>query len=237
MISKFQAFNNRIKKIYTYIFSIFIYVFLITKGYKNVSAFKVKSWHKGYFYFKARDLIHGDVFIKGSLFDSCLRNEEYFSSKINCQIEGVRIPDIYKTISFSFSTLVFIQFLKGTESLNEVSPCQALSIYRFILYCNENDIILRDLKKDNILTDGEVLYFIDFTYAHDRNPNKGFTLLENQSILSDLGREYRPDNYVWDDFYSLLILGKELSFKHDLLLKIEKSIGRFTVDMRSDYVS
>ena len=111
-------------------------------------------------------------------------------------------------------------------------------------------IIHRDIKLDNFLVSNNRLKIIDFTFANS-NINKDFKELDTRNsdncfILEALGNGLNPTPFLWDDYYSLCTILKQITNNVGVdrriklvnyIKKIEKCIGKdeYTVKCNTRY--
>jgi serine/threonine protein kinase len=117
-----------------------------------------------------------------------------------------------------------------SESMNII-----ISMIEIVEALHNLNIVHRDIKMDNFIVVDKKLLLIDFLFcidAHGQNRFRELTLnvRNSKNVLKHMNYSGKPDDYIWDDAYSLLQIYKIISKKHHIekkiKSKIEKSIGK-----------
>ncbi|KJG09232.1 hypothetical protein UB40_13835 [Photobacterium kishitanii] len=102
-------------------------------------------------------------------------------------------------------------------------------IYEIVYKINQNGIFFRDLKRDNILILNDRVVFFDFSFMYENSPD--VVKVRDKHLLNAIGTDYRPSNYLWDDFYSLYKIANEEEIKGNTVNKVENMIGKFVLNI------
>jgi len=233
------------------------YWFLLRKSLKSKSViklrpFKVAMWHHGFFYFKG-EFNQKLVFIKVDKELHFLKNEYIAYELLK---DKIKLIPLLEFVEGDLMQIAIFEFIAGRIlTKNEIVTDEYISeqIYEILMVLSNCGVFHRDLKLDNFIKQGELLYIIDFTFSIGSNKClASFKKLNRKvklelDILSELGQTKRPGYLIWNDFYSMSVIADEAlldssvrnSFpNHENIFKIHSRKKKMTynlVEMDSQY--
>jgi len=190
--------------------------FLLRKSLKpkNVTKlrpYKVALWHHGFFYFKG-ELYDKSIFIKVDKKLHFLKNEYIAYKLLKDEMKLIPLLDF---VEDDLIQIAIFEFITGRcLTKNEIVIDKEISeeIHKALMALSNNGVFHRDIKLDNFIKQGEVLYLIDFTFSVGSSKcpvsfkklNKKVKL--ELDILNELGKTNRPGDLIWNDFYSMSVI-------------------------------
>lgn len=213
--------------------SLFVFFkLLLDDNFKKTRFYNLNSWHDGYFYFKS-DFKGFPVYIKCQVLGRDVLNEFFFTRIIKRVISDnkikLEVPNVYINKTNLCYSMVVIEFINATNRTILNSECW--NIFCLVKLLNENNIILRDIKRDNFILTPNGCYLIDFTFsAYSGSERQGYFELRNRRVARLLGGNAKPQTYVWDDMFSLNKLFNNLNANQHLILNVERNIGKYTYE-------
>ncbi|HCG6789349.1 TPA: hypothetical protein NJ263_002852 [Vibrio parahaemolyticus] len=197
-------------------------------GYKSIKYKNKKQWHDGFFYLTATHQTYGKVFIKCEAFGKNVLNELFFYEKIVSALKNINTPHVHEAKSFIFFSYASIEYLDDAKPISKMESKQILKIVDDIKCINEGNIIIRDLKPDNILVSKDKIYLIDYTFCLYKGElgHAGYHELKNRYLLEVLGNKV-DGRYgkIWDDMYSMNIIAENFGLDENSKKEISGRIG------------
>lgn len=165
------------------------------RGYYALSLSKIWLWKEDSKYFTVYNTDGDCFFVKIKTEKSVLYEYEllnYISSK---NISKDRFyPEIVETNTADFNYNIYknINGKKMSRSSFKISFIDQMR--RILVFLKEHKIIHRDIRPHNILLDRNNIILLDFEHC----------VINGQSNedITDLNKEYRPSEHVWDDSFS-----------------------------------
>ncbi len=192
-------------------------------GCTDVKPFKMYRWHHDLYLFTAYNKLKNKVFVKFSLKKGILKNEnraykileknEFFKNHM------IRRDNYIKKESLKFLILNHSDGVVLSEDWLLENPHKSGSLIKIVDELSSMSLIHRDIKLDNfIFEEGEIKIF-DFTFMIDKTNSRkikeiDLSTRQNMIKLLDLGIYYKPEAYMWDDYYSLYVIFKRFFKKN-----------------------
>lgn len=189
--------------------------FLSNKGISKIKPFNLTKWHHQVYLFTGTSKLDGDLFIKLSTDKGFLDNEnnaynilesdsilkKHLINKVGfIKTEKLDILILKQSHGITLTNHWFLEHINATITL--INIVERLTILR---------LIHRDLKLDNFICENNEIKIFDFTFmiSNDKNLNLkevDLNVRDNVFKLMDVGINYKPSIFIWDDFYSLKII-------------------------------
>jgi len=207
--------------------------FLSDKGISNLKPFNINKWHHQVYLFTGTNEVDGDLFIKLSSDKGFLDNESnaYTILESDTVLKNHLINKIgfFKTEQLDFLVLKKAQgiTLSNKWFLENINATKIL--IKIVERLSELELIHRDLKLDNFIYENGDIKIFDFTFMISNK--KCYNLIEldlsirnNVFKLMDVGINYKPSIFVWNDFYALKIVLKNILKESSKIDKSEKTL-------------
>lgn len=187
-------------------------------GASAIRQFKFSNWHDGYAYYTGYKA-GVKVFIKIDLGLQFLSNDYLAYRLLKEEVKTIAIEEFYAEDEFQVAIFPYVQGRNLTEQ-DIIDAPSLLEEVRYVLErFYELGLIHRDVRLENFMLVESQLYIIDFTFItslpHSAN-NYNFKKLNindsrQKKVLRKLGGRLNPEQYVWNDFYSVTqIISKAL---------------------------
>ncbi len=203
-------------------------------GIKNLKIFNFFNWHGGASYFTAK-MKNSEVFIKTDWYSwGILQNEKIALEALSVEKENKHFPTVYLYSNLFGNDFLVYEFLNG-KSINSLDMNSVGNIEKVVYNIGQQFIdilkvlqrksfIHRDIRPDNImilyLNENLLIKIIDFSYCISSKDKHNFIEIDflpiAEKILSALGEVYKPDEFDWDDSYSLHMIYSELLVKYNI---------------------
>lgn len=191
--------------------------FLILKNHNfyNIKAYKLSEWHKDTFYYVAKK--SGTKFFIKISSDKSKIEREVNNNKL--MSECLRKNNIVSMEDFVYSkdrSFILFEYINDSCSLTENNfEFFSLEIFKILKKINKSGFIHRDLRPENFLIVENCIKIIDFEFLtnldFDKNMELDLSKRENLIRLLNCGSEYKKGNFIWNDFYSLLLISKKFN--------------------------
>ena len=182
----------------------------------DIRIFKFKNWHNSFAYYSG--IFNGNiVFIKISAKHFFLDNEQIFYDLFKDDLSLIKVISLSENQNFQILISEFSNEKELTEQDILDNPDSLLQIYDILKVINNKGCIHRDVRLDNFLISDNKVRIIDFTFSTCLNHSDRFNDLvldkkEELIILKNLGGIFKPNDFQWNDFYSIdLVLYKLFS--------------------------
>ena len=178
--------------------------------------FKFRDWHLGYCYFTG--VYQGrKVFIKVDTKLHLLNNDLIVYNLCATELKE-NLVHICSYRMDKWMQYIVYEFIESTELLSNKllveKPTYINQMINIIDNLSNAGIIHRDLKLENFLVSNGHVKIIDFTFSNSNTVNsfKDLNILQKHhaAILGYLNGGYKPSKFVWDDYYSLMKILKEV---------------------------
>ena len=202
----------------------------IFKKYKiaEIKIFKFQDWHDGFAYYTGK--YNGNaVFIKISKNHFFLENEKLFYEKFKTKLSLLKVIKLFKYEKIQILISEFTKEKQLTEEDILENPELLKQLYLILKVINDNGCIHRDVRLDNFMISNNKLRIIDFTFSTSWKYKEMFINLslenkEEEKILRNLGRRFKPNIFKWNDFYSVDLIINQLLSKDMCIKKRHKII-------------
>jgi serine/threonine protein kinase len=219
------------KKIIDLIFLTFYFipfrVLLRKVGVKNPTIFTGKAPLNGYAYFTG-EIGDKKVFIKFDTKYHLITNDILAYKKCKKKLGEYLVKVIAFKNTGTIQYVIYDYFDGTTLKNNNIleNPQLISYVYETISAINSLRLIHRDIKLDNFLIKNEELKIIDLTLMaslDDSNLFKSFNLdnKDEAIILHTLNKSHSPPGLIWNDFYSLHLILKEIIINNNKVIEEE----------------
>jgi len=212
-------------------------------GVKKCVIFSGKAPLNGYAYFTG-EIGKKKVFIKFDTKYHLINNDVLAYKKCKNKLDKYLVKIIAFKNTGKIRYVIYEFFESTTLNNNNIleNPQLISDIYKVISGINSLRLIHRDIKLDNFLIKNNKLKIIDLTLMaslDDSNKFKSFNInnKNEKKTLHTLNKKYSPPGLVWNDFYSLQLILKEVLrnknncveektkiYIDDWIIKIEKDV-------------
>lgn len=251
MLKLIRKYLNLVKDVFFACALIFSYS-KITKvikslGVTNLKIFRFVNSHHGFYYFTGI-LNAKKVFVKVDTKFHILSNDIQVYEKSDGDFKDslVKIFDYHLDEDLQIIVFDFVESKELTSMDLLETPELSIELCNLIFKINKLGFIHRDIRLDNFLLVNDEIKVIDFTFAYSLKGDSEFKDLSTSSksnlrVLKMLGRKLKPNNYEWNDFFSMKEILQSLntkSFTKDQLTELSKCIVKLSqsIDGNSYYV-
>jgi serine/threonine protein kinase len=202
------------------IYLILIYPFLRLKHLKFLKPFSFISWHHNTLYFSGRyDRIK--VFIKCEIgTGKYLKNEIHLLDIIQSHSkEKILLPRIIDSFQIPIGFIIIYEYIESPnleKYIQEISHSddQELTSDQIIVQLIEildvlydSKVVHRDFRPSNFFVKNNRLMLFDFAFSVCISDED--TIEFNPKIEKALGEQYKPEQFIWDDVFSILVFINE----------------------------
>lgn len=203
----------------------------------HISILKFKSWHAGFAYYSA--IFNGNaVFIKISTKYFFLNNEKIFYDIFKEDLSLIKVISLSKHQDIQILMSDFSNEKELTKEDILDNPDILLQIFDILKIIHNKGCIHRDVRLCNFLISDNKVRIIDFTFSTCLDYSERFNDLlidskQEANILKNLGGIFKPNTFIWNDFYSIdLVLHKLLS--EDMSIKKRLKVIKYQELFRKD---
>lgn len=197
----------------------FILSFFKDYEYVKIKPFNLFKWHHDLFLFTGEDNQGEKVFIKLTKLKRILKNENQAYKKLikngflkNHLIERRRYikKGPYKALILKHSSGVALDENWLVNNINELGV-----LIKIVDEFKKLSLVHRDIKLDNFIYENDTIKIFDFSFMIDKTTRhrlKEIDLSNRKNMLKliDLGENYKPSPFKWDDYYSLYVIFKNV---------------------------
>ena len=243
------------KRLFDIIFMAFYFIpfkiQLRKAGVKKSAVFYGKAPLNGCAYFTG-EIEQKSVFIKFDTKYHLLNNDIVSYKHCKSKLDKYLVKIVGSKVTGKIQYIIYEFFDGATLKHDDIlqNPQLILDIYKIISSIKDVGLIHRDIKPDNFLLKNNKIKIIDLTLMASLDNKIKFKSFckgdkaENK-ILHFLNLNYSPPGLVWNDFYSLQTILKEIlgnknveeatkSILEEWIVKIEKDVKGSSYQLQAD---